>query len=107
MSDFKPINFSPWLSQYTFTEPRVVFHDSYFNSQTLATKSIQSLPSSHAQVHYLRDGELAVYKRSDSRVWQYKFKLETGRWYRASTRKTILEQATGVEIQGLCNCFNH
>ena len=40
--------------------------------------------------------ELAVYRRSDSRVWQYKFKQETGRWFRTSTRKTILEQAIRV-----------
>ena len=96
MPDFKPKNFSPWLSQYTVTEPRVVFHDIEFNSQTLATKSIQSLPTSHAQVHHLRDGELAVYRRSDSRVWQYKFKQETGRWHRASTRKIVLEHAIRI-----------
>jgi len=96
MPEFKAINFSPWLSQYTVTEPRVVFHDTVFNNQTQVSKSIQSLPSSHAHVHHLRDGELAVYRRSDSRVWQYKFKQETGRWYRASTRKTILEQAIRV-----------
>ena len=96
MPDFKAKNFSPWLSQYTVTEPRVVFHDIEFKSQTLASKSIQSLTTSHAQVHHLRDGELAVYRRSDSRVWQYKFKLETGRWYRASTRKTVLEHAIRV-----------
>ena len=96
MPDFKAKNFSPWLSQYTFTEPRVVFHDFEFNSQLTATKSIHALPTSHDHVHHLRDGELAVYRRSDSRVWQYKFKLETGRWHRASTRKTILEQAIRV-----------
>jgi hypothetical protein len=96
MPDFKPKNFSPWLSQYTFTEPRVVFHDIDFNPLSQVTKSIQSLPTSHAHVHYMRDGELTVYRRSDSRVWQYKFKLETGRWYRASTRKTILEHAIRI-----------
>ena len=58
MPDFKPKNFSPWLSQYTVTEPRVVFHDSEFNSQTSATKSIQSLSISYAHMHHLRNGEL-------------------------------------------------
>ena len=96
MPDFKANNFSPWLSQYTFTEPRVVFHDMDFNTQIQVARSIQSLPISHAHVHYMRDGELAVYRRSDSRVWQYRFKLETGRWYRASTRKTVLEHAMRI-----------
>jgi hypothetical protein len=40
---------------------------------------------------------LALY-RSDSRIWQYKFKRESGSWYRASTRKSVLEHAKRVAM---------
>jgi len=46
-----------------------------------------------AQIHYLRDGELVVYRRERSRVWQCRFKLYSNAWYRVSTRKTDLEYA--------------
>jgi hypothetical protein len=46
----------------------------------------------------LRDGELILFRRSDSRIWQYKFKRESGSWYRASTRKSVLDQAKRVAM---------
>jgi integrase len=46
-----------------------------------------------AQIHYLRDGELVVYRRERSRVWQCRFKLYSNAWYRVSTRKTDLDYA--------------
>jgi integrase len=46
-----------------------------------------------ANIHYLRDGELVVYRRARSRVWQCRFKLYSNTWYRVSTRKTDLEFA--------------
>ena len=44
----------------------------------------------------LRDGEVALYKRSRSRVWQCRYKLFTGQWVRVSTRKTAYEHAVRV-----------
>lgn len=44
----------------------------------------------------LRDGEVVLYKRQRSRVWQCRYKLVTGAWVRVSTRKTLLEQAARV-----------
>jgi len=41
---------------------------------------------------------LILFRRSDSRIWQYKFKRESGSWYRASTRKSVLEQAKRVAM---------
>ena len=58
-----------------------------------AAKSIEELTAGKEQIHRLRDGELILYRRSDSRVWQYKFKRESGSWHRASTRKSVLEHA--------------
>ena len=44
----------------------------------------------------MRDGELVLYKRKRSRVWQCKYKLFTGQWVRVSTGKTVLEHAVRV-----------
>ena len=63
-----------------------------------AAKSIEELTASTEQIHRLRDGELILYRRSDSRIWQYKFKRESGSWYRASTRKSVLDQAKRVAM---------
>ena len=46
-----------------------------------------------ANTHYLRDGELVVFRRPRSRVWQCRFKLYNNTWYRVSTHKTDLEYA--------------
>ena len=63
-----------------------------------AAESIKDLTASTEQIHRLRDGELILYRRSDSRIWQYKFKRESGSWYRASTRKSVLEHAKRVAM---------
>ncbi len=68
------------------------------NDRQQLTRLVQTLADVVAQttvanVHYLRDGELVVYRRERSRVWQCKFKLYTNAWYRVSTFKTDLEYA--------------
>ena len=63
-----------------------------------AAESIKQLTAGTEQIHRLRDGELILFRRSDSRIWQYKFKRESGSWYRASTRKSVLEHAKRVAM---------
>ena len=63
-----------------------------------AAESIKDLTAGTDQIHRLRDGELILFRRSDSRIWQYKFKRESGSWYRASTRKSVLDQAKRVAM---------
>ena len=63
-----------------------------------AAESIKELTAGIDQIHRLRDGELILFRRSDSRIWQYKFKRESGSWYRASTRKSVLDQAKRVAM---------
>ena len=63
-----------------------------------AADSIKDLTTGTDQTHRLRDGELILFRRSDSRIWQYKFKRESGSWYRASTRKSVLEHAKRVAM---------
>lgn len=48
------------------------------------------------QVVYLRDGELVVYRRTRSLLYQCRYKLADGTWYRQSTRKASLEHAIVV-----------
>ena len=48
------------------------------------------------QVVYLRDGELVVYRRTRSLLYQCRYKLADGTWYRQSTRKAALEHAVAV-----------
>ena len=47
-------------------------------------------------MHLLRDGEVVLYRRKRSRVWQCRYKLSTGEWQRQSTHKTALEHAVRV-----------
>ena len=49
-----------------------------------------------SRIHTLRDGEVVLYKRERSRVWQCKYKLFTGAWVRVSTRKTNRDYAAQV-----------
>jgi len=67
-------------------------------TKTPAAESITQLTAGTDQIHRLRDGELILFRRSDSRIWQYKFKQESGSWYRASTRKSVLEHAKRVAM---------
>ena len=52
--------------------------------------------AAQANLVMLRDGEVVLYKRSRSRVWQCRYKLFTGAWVRVSTRKTAYEHAARV-----------
>ena len=59
-------------------------------------KTSAALPDAAPRIYALRDGELVLYKRKRSRVWQYRYKLFTGQWVRVSTGKTVLEHAVRV-----------
>ena len=54
------------------------------------------LPVTQARVHSLRDGELVLYKRSHSRVWQCRYKLYDNQWHRQTTKRTVLMDAVRV-----------
>lgn len=49
-----------------------------------------------ANLILLRDGEVVLYKRKRSKVWQCKYKLFNNKWVRVSTRKTTLDYAKQV-----------
>ncbi len=54
------------------------------------------LPTANAQAIYLRDGEVVLYRRSRSLLYQCRYKLADGTWYRQSTRKASIEHAVVV-----------
>lgn len=66
------------------------------------TVSTQQKAVESSGVYYLRDGEVILYKRPRSRVWQCKYKLFTGKWIRVSTRKTGKDYAA----QAACNLYD-
>ena len=54
------------------------------------------LATANAQAIYLRDGEVVLYRRSRSLLYQCRYKLADGTWYRQSTRKASIEHAVAV-----------
>ena len=45
-------------------------------------------------IHHYRDGDVVVYGRPHSAVWQYRCKLTGGRWLRLSTRQRNRQDAS-------------
>jgi integrase len=70
------------------------------HSQPLTTASFETtyngLATALARLHTLRDGELVLYKRQHSSVWQCRYKLFANEWHRQSTRRTALADAMRV-----------
>ena len=64
---------------------------SYPQPLTLAT-----LPYTEPEVIHLRDGEVVLFKRSHSALWQCRYKLADGSWQRVSTRRASIEAAVAV-----------
>jgi integrase len=52
----------------------------------------------YAEPHllHLRDGEVVLFKRGNSSLWQCRYKLEDGKWLRVSTKKASIEPAIGI-----------
>jgi integrase len=68
------------------------------NNQTF----ISRLPAAQAKNIRLRDGEVVLFKRSRSLVYQCRYKLADGSWYRATTGKLSLEHA----ISAACEMYD-
>jgi integrase len=61
---------------------------------------LTSLPTTQPQTIHLRDGELVLYRRSRSLLYQCRYKLADGAWHRQSAGKASLEHAIAA-IYGL------
>jgi integrase len=62
-------------------------------SKTAFRKLLAVIGPSQNQSIYLRDGEVVVYRRSRSLLYQCRYKLSGGSWQRQSTGKASVEQA--------------
>ncbi len=62
-------------------------------SKTAFRKLLAVLGPNQNQSIYLRDGEVVLYQRSRSLLYQCRFKLADGTWQRQSTGKASVEQA--------------
>lgn len=76
------------LNDYKSKQPAVPHTKNAYLLKQLATVQAQSI--------YLRDGEVVLYRRSRSLLYQCRYKLADGTWYRQSTRKASIEHAVAV-----------
>lgn len=58
--------------------------------------SVASLAAAQPSILYLRDGEVVLYRRSRSLLYQCRYRLADGTWQRVSTRRASVEQAVAV-----------
>jgi integrase len=58
--------------------------------------SVASLAAAQPSILYLRDGDVVLYRRSRSLLYQCRYRLADGTWHRVSTRKASVEHAVAV-----------
>lgn len=58
--------------------------------------SVAALAQAQPSIIYLRDGEVVLYRRSRSLLYQCRYRLADGTWHRVSTRKASVEHAVAV-----------
>lgn len=69
-----------------------------FETTTHKPSALFTLPTAQPHTVEIRDGEVVLFKRSRSRIWQCRFKLDDQRWYRQTTGHATLARA--VESAG-------
>jgi hypothetical protein len=65
-------------------------------------RTIDALIQTQPSNLFLRDGEIVLYRRTRSLLYQCRFKLADGKWHRFSTRKASLENA----IAAACDMYD-
>lgn len=58
--------------------------------------SVAALAAAQPSILYLRDGDVVLYRRSRSLLYQCRYRLADGTWHRVSTRKASVEHAVAV-----------
>ena len=71
-------------------------------AKTSKQRTIDALIQASPSVLLLRDGELVLYRRTRSLLYQCRFKLADGKWHRFSTRRASLENA----IAAACDMYD-
>ncbi len=62
-------------------------------------RTIDALIQTQPSNLFLRDGEVVLYRRTRSLLYQCRFKLADGKWHRFSTRKASLENAIAAACE--------
>jgi integrase len=62
-------------------------------------RSLSSLTYSQPTQIHLRDGEVVLFRRHDSPLWQCRFKLQDGTWHRVSTKRASIEHAVATATE--------
>ena len=78
--------------QYLDSDRHADYKKSAF-SKTAFHKLVTELKPTQPQTIYCRDGEVVIYRRSRSLLYQCRYKLSDGSWVRQSTGKASVEQA--------------
>lgn len=63
---------------------------------TVHPHRLSALTYTEPALIHLRDGEVVLYRRNDSPLWHCRFKLQTGKWHRVSTKRASIEAAVSV-----------
>ncbi len=84
----------------TATAVNVVLNDKPATvAGTASPLRLASAAAAEPHIHHLRDGEVVLYRRPRSRIWQCRYKQEQGGWARITTGKTSLDLATRVACE--------
>lgn len=78
--------------QFNFSATVVGKHTAHLLTRT-ASPRVSALTYTQPHILHLRDGEVVLYRRGDSPVWQCRFKLQDGSWLRLSTKQASVELA--------------
>ena len=65
-------------------------------------RSLASLTPAPPTLIYLRDSEVVIYRRTRSLLYQCRYKLADGTWYRQTTGKASIEHA----VTAACNLYD-
>lgn len=69
------------------------------SSPTYDRPSLTRLQYAQPSSVQLRDGDVVVFRRPDSPLWQFRYRIKNGRWHRQSTKKASLELAVEVACE--------
>ena len=66
---------------------------------TYERPNLRSLQYAQPSSVQLRDGDVVVFRRHDSPLWQFRYRIRNGDWHRQSTKKASLELAVEVACE--------
>ena len=68
-------------------------------SPTYDRPSLARLQYAQPSSVQLRDGDVVVFRRADSPLWQFRYRIKNGNWHRQSTKRASLELAVEVACE--------